>query len=164
MKRRIKVSRSGLTECSACEQHIRIEPKVVETVCPFCGTPLAVAASDDALSGVRSNRSLFAASLVGIALSAGCIEEPPPENNTPNNTVAPVYGVPIDPDMGADMNADMEVDMADEPLPMPEYGLPFDPDMGDADMEVDMADEPLPMPEYGLPFDPDMGDSDMGGG
>jgi len=131
MKRIIKVSRSGLTECSACEQHIRIQPKVVETICPFCGTPLAVADGE----ANRSNRSLFAASLVTLALS-GCIDD----------ASVPVYGLPVEPDMDTEMEIDMSMDT--------------DMDAGDVDAgDVDAGDvdagDMMAGPLYGLPGDGD---------
>ena len=33
----IRVSRHGMTRCTSCDRHIRIEAVVAETRCPFCG-------------------------------------------------------------------------------------------------------------------------------
>lgn len=150
MVRKVTVTRHGMTPCPGCQAHIRVAPRLEDTVCVFCQTALKDALPDKGrLAGLaRSGRSgVIAASFLGLAGLAGC----------PVGGSAPVYGAPADV---------MVPDWVEDAASQPEYGLPADIQVGEvagdvgaappygipADvLEPEPAPDAGPQPEYGLP-------------
>lgn len=133
MKKRVMVSRGGLTACPSCLSHIEVAGELEQTECPFCDARLVAArhAHGERFGGgvmlaLRASRSAALATALGAGLSmAACsaISDPGPP-------AEPVYGAPAtmdmisppDDDAGADM--EVEADMAEDNLSQPEYGAP----------------------------------------
>lgn len=77
MKKKVNVSRSGLTRCPSCQAHICLAEEVAETACPFCDARLFDDSSRSlvrrALDAVTSGRSgLIATTLAGALAGGGC--------------------------------------------------------------------------------------------
>ncbi|HRE90382.1 MAG TPA: hypothetical protein PK095_14715, partial [Myxococcota bacterium] len=132
----IRVSRHGMTRCTSCDRHIRLEAVVSETRCPFCGGALTAPSTGRGLLG-RTGGAL-AASLMSFGIGAGCLDDGDrdtgdtadvsdssvtdtadttdtrPDTTPDPDSIQPVYGLPMD------------VEIADDSTPQPEYGLPMD--------------------------------------
>jgi predicted RNA-binding Zn-ribbon protein involved in translation (DUF1610 family) len=161
-KKKVMVSRSGLTTCPSCMSHITLGADLAQTECPFCHTNLVAERRQDGgvfghntLQTLKKSKSAMLAAALGASLSmAACGGGENSDSNnkttTNNSTIQPAYGAPlVDQGNGTDdMDAeDMSEDMAQ---PQPLYGgAPAD--MGTADMEVDTTDMDIAVPEYGAP-------------
>jgi len=133
-KKKIRVSRQGLTRCPSCKAHIAIAPVLAQTACPFCDSVLAEAlgttgnAMDRILGSGRS--ALIAASLLGMPALGACgddtDDDAPPTDDAgttdigPDTQPIPPYGIPSPPE-------DVQLDLApDVPVADPVYGMPAD--------------------------------------
>lgn len=146
MKRIVRVSRQGLTECPGCHAHVKTEEELTLTHCPFCETSLLARDQAQGVMGVArkfagSKTGLLAATLFGASLVA-C--SPGPGNNdgnvskeaTPDAGVAPMYGLPAEP------ATEQAPDGGNNAM----YGLPAEP------VRETMPGEPN-QAAYGLPPD-----------
>jgi hypothetical protein len=180
----IRVSRHGMTRCTSCDRHIRLEAVVSETRCPFCGGVLTAPGPIGGALG-RTGGAL-AASLISFGIGAGCLDDngrPSSDTNDASETsvqdvadttdtslepdsIQPLYGLPMD----------TAVETAEDSTPQPEYGLPMDTSEADAadsgddvpfvplygqppSDTIETADDSTPQPEYGLPMEDVMEDS-----
>jgi hypothetical protein len=158
----IRVSRHGMTRCTSCDRHIRLETVVSETRCPFCGG--ALTAPSPAKAGVLGRTGgALAASLLSFGIGAGCLDDDsrPTDTDTVDaaetsisdttdvadatdtsvepDSIQPLYGLPMD----------VTLETADDTTPQPEYGLPMDTSESDSDAK---PSEDIPIaPLYGLP-------------
>ncbi len=168
-KKKVIVSRSGLTTCPSCMSHITLDASLAHTECPFCHTNLVAERSQDegvfgrnTLQTLKKSKSAMLAAALGASLSmAACGEGDNNDNNTTknNSTVQPAYGAPLVDMEAEDMPEDMAqpqplyggaaTDMgdgkADAGMTQPAYGAPL------VDMDVEMSDMDFPAPEYGAP-------------
>jgi predicted RNA-binding Zn-ribbon protein involved in translation (DUF1610 family) len=165
----IRVSRHGMTRCTSCDRHIRLEAVVSETRCPFCGGALTAPTTGRGLLG-RTGGAL-AASLMSFGIGAGCLDDTErnsgdaadvsdssvtdtadaadgtdssdtrPDTTPDPDSIQPVYGLPMD------------VEIADDSTPQPEYGLPMDTSDDDTeDVKDTSGTDDIPIaPLYGLP-------------
>ncbi len=174
-KKKVIVTRNGLTNCPSCMSHINLASELEQTECPFCHANLVIERRQDngtfgrnTLQTLKKSRSAMLAAALGASLSMTACGEKDENNASDNNTVQPVYGAPL-VDMGVDqgevedMNSggalygappvDMDTKDLDEDMPLvePMYGGP------PLDMEVDMKEDmDTAVPEYGAPLT-DMG-------
>lgn len=158
----IRVSRHGMTRCTSCDRHIRLEAVVSETRCPFCGAALSAPTPGRGLLG-RTGGAL-AASLMSFGIGAGCLDDTErntsdtadvsdssvsdvsdttdtrPDTSPDPDSIQPVYGLPMD------------VEIADDSTPQPEYGLPMDTSDDSEDGKDTSNTDDIPIaPLYGLP-------------
>lgn len=111
MAPKIYVSQNGLASCPGCLNHIRLEPTPGQTVCPFCGETLHVAArapeqGQGALKSLQKSRSgLVATALAGagLSLTLACTEPEPDDDNDNQWSLSE--------DAGDDSDADGDVDV-----------------------------------------------------
>lgn len=160
----IRVSRHGMTRCTSCDRHIRLEAVVHETRCPFCGGALT-APSNLGRGLLGRTGGALAASLVSFGIGAGCLDDSErdtsdaadvsdssvtdvsdtsdtrPDTSPDPDSIQPVYGLPMD------------VEIADDSTPQPEYGLPMDTSDDDVEDSKDTSStDDIPIaPLYGLP-------------
>lgn len=166
----IRVSRHGMTRCTSCDRHIRLEAVVHETRCPFCGGALT-APSTTGRGVLGRTGGALAASLMSFGIGAGCLDDTErnssdvadvsdssvtdtadvpetndtsdtrPDTNIDPDSIQPVYGLPMD------------VEIADDSTPQPEYGLPMDTSDEDVEDSKDTgSSDDIPIaPLYGLP-------------
>jgi len=151
----IRVSRHGMTRCTSCDRHIRLEAVIGETRCPFCGGALTVPAPARGVLGAmgRSGGAL-AASLMSFGLGAACLDERAgardvndgadatmSDTAVEDTTSQPLYGLPMD----------ATVETAEDTTPQPEYGLPMDVSEPDATQDTGASDDIPIQPLYGGP-------------
>lgn len=158
-RKKVVVSRSGLTTCPSCMAHITAGEALEETSCPFCEANLVVERRQDggvfgrnAMQSLKKSKSAMLAAALGASLSMAACGEHNDDNNVNNGTASPLYGAPI-----VDMDQSADLDNA-----VPEYGAPI---MEDMNMSKDMGpDQSLTQPLYGaVPADMeiDSGSEDM---
>ncbi len=86
MAPKVYVSDDRLTSCPSCLNHIRVAPKLTETVCPFCEVSLTVAVRGTAGSGAlgvlsasRSGKVAAALAGLGLTMTVACGDPDPVE-------------------------------------------------------------------------------------
>lgn len=160
----IRVSRHGMTRCTSCDRHIRLEAVVHETRCPFCGGALT-APSTTGRGLLGRTGGALAASLMSFGIGAGCLDDNERDTNdaadVSDSSVTDVADVPdTRPDTSPDPDSiqpvyglPMDVEIADDSTPQPEYGLPMDTSDEDGDDAKDTgSSDDIPIaPLYGLP-------------
>lgn len=149
----IRVSRHGMTRCTSCDRHIRLEAVVHETRCPFCGGALT-APSNLGRGLLGRTGGALAASLMSFGIGAGCLDDT--ERNSSDaadvsdSSVSDTADTPDTPDTNDTSDARPDTSIDPDSI-QPVYGLP---------MDVEIADDSTPQPEYGLPMDTSDEDGD----
>ena len=72
MKQTIRVSRSGLTQCPSCKQHIRLKVDIHQTDCPFCNSSLTGTQTANRPTISLGKKGLMAAAILGVTAAIGC--------------------------------------------------------------------------------------------
>ncbi len=125
-KKKVIVSRSGLTTCPSCMSHITLDASLAHTECPFCHTNLVAERNQDegvfgqrVMQVLEGSKSAMLAAALGVSLSmAACGDHGNP---------IPPYGLPpIDEqDMSGDDDMTVEdMDSDERPTDMAIYGAP----------------------------------------
>lgn len=166
----IRISRSRMTACPACQNHIQVAENISETVCPFCQAALVGGGGGSTATPPKFGRfvpqsrgALIAASLLGLSLaactnSAGSEGADASSNDTATGELAgnsdtaeaadsgvmPLYGMP----------ADIAQDSAPQDLPQAMYGMPADVQPSDVTAAPDQAVAPM----YGMAADIQQGE------